>query len=236
MRARQRARERCREIVHRGPAQHPLAIRLPDELRDPAGCGRDERDALLDAFASRTEKLHEVIADLEKVDEQRRRLLSHVVRAQEDERTRIANDIHDDPLQKLVAAKMQTELVQRAQKNANALTLAQLSEEREAADLRAAVRRPRRWPSERGRLAKVLNRVCRLGHGPGVLAHPVEQPPARADDVVGEFERRSLRYLLAEAIERVRDLLGERRQHAPRAVAVDDEGGACQRPARLPRA
>jgi len=64
--------------------------------------------------ASRTEKLHEVIADLQKVDDQRRRLLSHVVRAQEDERTRIANDIHDDPLQKLVAAKMQTELVQRS--------------------------------------------------------------------------------------------------------------------------
>jgi signal transduction histidine kinase len=64
--------------------------------------------------ASRTEKLHAVIADLQKVDDQRRRLLSHVVRAQENERTRIANDIHDDPLQKLVAAKMQTELVQRS--------------------------------------------------------------------------------------------------------------------------
>jgi signal transduction histidine kinase len=36
-----------------------------------------------------------------------------VVRAQEDERTRIANDIHDDPLQKLVAAKMQAELLQK---------------------------------------------------------------------------------------------------------------------------
>jgi signal transduction histidine kinase len=64
--------------------------------------------------AARTEKLHEVIADMEKVDEQRRLLLSHVVHAQEDERTRIANDIHDDPLQKLVAAKMQTELMQRS--------------------------------------------------------------------------------------------------------------------------
>jgi signal transduction histidine kinase len=63
--------------------------------------------------ASRTEKLRDAIADLEKVDEQRRRLLSHVVRAQEDERTRIANDIHDDPLQKLVAAKMQAELLQK---------------------------------------------------------------------------------------------------------------------------
>ena len=64
--------------------------------------------------ASRTEELREAMTDLEKVDDQRRRLLTHVVRAQEDERTRIANDIHDDPLQKLVAAKMKIELAGRA--------------------------------------------------------------------------------------------------------------------------
>jgi signal transduction histidine kinase len=66
------------------------------------------------AVASRTEELREALSDLETVDDQRRRLLSHVVRAQEDERTRIANDIHDDPLQKLVAAKMKVELLGRA--------------------------------------------------------------------------------------------------------------------------
>jgi signal transduction histidine kinase len=69
---------------------------------------------LEDTVTARTEELRETLEDLEKVDEQRRRLLSHLVRAQEDERTRIANDIHDDPLQKLVAAKMKTELVERA--------------------------------------------------------------------------------------------------------------------------
>jgi signal transduction histidine kinase len=47
--------------------------------------------------------------------------LSHVVRAQEDERTQIANDIHDDPLQKLVAAKMQTEIVAHASADPHAL-------------------------------------------------------------------------------------------------------------------
>jgi len=65
------------------------------------------------AVAERTEELRKVIDDLEAADQQRRRLLSHVVNAQEDERQRIANDIHDDPLQKLVAAKMRVELVQR---------------------------------------------------------------------------------------------------------------------------
>ena len=71
--------------------------------------------------ASRTERLRETLASLEKADDQRRRLLSHVVRAQEDERTQIANDIHDDPLQKLVAAKMQTELVAYSSPDPHAL-------------------------------------------------------------------------------------------------------------------
>ena len=42
---------------------------------------------------------------------QRRGLLHHVVRAAEDERTRIAHDVHDDPVQKLIAVKMQLEML-----------------------------------------------------------------------------------------------------------------------------
>jgi signal transduction histidine kinase len=76
---------------------------------------------LEETVAARTERLRETLASLEKVDDQRRRLLSHVVRAQETERTQIANDIHDDPLQKLVAAKMQTEIVAHASADPHAL-------------------------------------------------------------------------------------------------------------------
>jgi signal transduction histidine kinase len=65
------------------------------------------------AVAERTEQLRETIDDLERVDAQRRHLLQGLVRAQEDERTRLANDIHDDPLQKLVSVKMRVELLQR---------------------------------------------------------------------------------------------------------------------------
>jgi signal transduction histidine kinase len=61
--------------------------------------------------AERTEELHEVIRHLEEVDEQRRNLLEHVVRASEDERRRIANDVHDDPVQKLVVVKMRLEML-----------------------------------------------------------------------------------------------------------------------------
>jgi signal transduction histidine kinase len=71
--------------------------------------------------ASRTEELRAAMSDLERVDDQRKRLLGHVVRAQEDECTRIANDIHDDPLQKLVAAKMKIELVSRSSGDHRAL-------------------------------------------------------------------------------------------------------------------
>ncbi|MDP9302522.1 MAG: GAF domain-containing sensor histidine kinase [Actinomycetota bacterium] len=64
--------------------------------------------------AERTEELRETIQSLEEVDEQRRRLLAHVVQAAEEERRRIANDIHDDPVQKMVVLKMRLELLAKA--------------------------------------------------------------------------------------------------------------------------
>jgi signal transduction histidine kinase len=64
--------------------------------------------------ADRTEELRETIQHLEEVDEQRRRLLAHVVQAAEEERRRIANDIHDDPVQKMVVLKMRLELLAKA--------------------------------------------------------------------------------------------------------------------------
>jgi signal transduction histidine kinase len=64
--------------------------------------------------AERTGELRTAIAHLEEVDGQRRRLLDHVVRVGEEERQRIAGDIHDDPVQKLVALKMRLELLGKA--------------------------------------------------------------------------------------------------------------------------
>ena len=62
-----------------------------------------------------------------------------------------------------------------------------------------------------------------------MVTHPLEQPPARADDDVRERERGSLGNLLAEALEGVGNLLRKRRQHPARAVAVHDEGRLRQR-------
>ncbi len=64
--------------------------------------------------AERTVELSETIQMLQETDEQRRHLLDHVVRVAEEERRRIANDIHDDPVQKMVALKMQLELIAKA--------------------------------------------------------------------------------------------------------------------------
>jgi len=93
---------------------------------------RDERDAQLETIqllerdlrlhadeleervAARTAELRETVEVLRETDEQRRRLLDHVVRVAEEERQRIANDVHDDPVQKLVALKMRLELLVKA--------------------------------------------------------------------------------------------------------------------------
>jgi signal transduction histidine kinase len=64
--------------------------------------------------AERTGELRTAVAHLEEADAQRRRLLDHVVRVGEEERQRIAGDIHDDPVQKLVALKMRLELLGKA--------------------------------------------------------------------------------------------------------------------------
>jgi signal transduction histidine kinase len=74
---------------------------------------RAHNEELEAKVGERTEELRHVIGNLEEIDEQRQRLLEHVVRVAEDERTRIAHDIHDDPVQKMVALKMRLEILRR---------------------------------------------------------------------------------------------------------------------------
>jgi signal transduction histidine kinase len=61
--------------------------------------------------AERTKELTKSLQKVQSVDEQRRRLLARLVHAEEDERKRIAGDIHDDPIQKIVATSMRLQLL-----------------------------------------------------------------------------------------------------------------------------
>jgi signal transduction histidine kinase len=78
---------------------------------------RAQNAELEEMVAERTTELRQVIEDLRETDRQRRRLLEHVVHVAEEERRRIANDIHDDPVQKMVALKMRLELLAKSRRD-----------------------------------------------------------------------------------------------------------------------
>jgi signal transduction histidine kinase len=78
--------------------------RLQAELR--------EQNAVLDTrVRERTMELSETVDELRAVDAQRRDLLSRLVGAEEEERRRIAADVHDGPVQLLVVASMQLQIL-----------------------------------------------------------------------------------------------------------------------------
>jgi signal transduction histidine kinase len=61
----------------------------------------------------RTRQLNQSLAELRQTAAERERLFSRLVQAQEDERRRIAADVHDDALQKLAAAAMRLDMLAR---------------------------------------------------------------------------------------------------------------------------
>lgn len=56
--------------------------------------------------AERTRQLQESLSELQTIDADRRRLLARLVAAQEDERHRLADDLHDDTIQVMAAASL----------------------------------------------------------------------------------------------------------------------------------
>jgi PAS domain S-box-containing protein len=84
-------------------------------------------DGVLRGFGKVTRDLTEWRAAQQALDE-RRRLLSHLVRAQELERRRIAWDVHDDSIQSMVAVGMRLQLLAGRLPEEHRATLAQLDE------------------------------------------------------------------------------------------------------------
>ena len=70
-------------------------------------------EQLEERVAERTAELTESLRQLRAVDDDRRHLLRKLVDAQEDERQRLAGDIHDDPVQKMVATSMRLQMLRR---------------------------------------------------------------------------------------------------------------------------
>ncbi len=63
--------------------------------------------------SERTRELREIVVRLREADEERRELLGRLVTAQEDERRRIASDIHDDSIQHMAAVAMRIDMLLR---------------------------------------------------------------------------------------------------------------------------
>lgn len=74
-----------------------------------AGRASAEREHL----ALLNDKLLQKVCELERADRERQRLVGLLVRAQEEERARIAVDVHDDTVQVMVAVGMRLELLGR---------------------------------------------------------------------------------------------------------------------------
>jgi signal transduction histidine kinase len=88
---------------------------------------------------ARTRDLDQSLEELKRADGARRLLLEKLVSAQEDERRRIAGDIHDDSIQIITAAYLRVDLIRRTLgDDQNAEALAKLDE-----SLRAAIDRLR---------------------------------------------------------------------------------------------
>jgi PAS domain S-box-containing protein len=56
----------------------------------------------------------QLLDQLQRTDEERRRLLSRLVQAQEEERRHLAADLHDDPIQKMTAVSLRLEVLRRS--------------------------------------------------------------------------------------------------------------------------
>jgi len=69
---------------------------------------------LKEASEARANELEEAVAALRRADAERLELLSRLVSAQEEERQRIASDLHDDAIQKVTAASMRLEMLAMA--------------------------------------------------------------------------------------------------------------------------
>lgn len=96
------------------PAEVLLRIRNLLGTRHLELALRDHNETLELRVRERTMELTASLNELNRVASERQLLMSRLVTAQEEERRRIANNIHDDTIQAMVVAGIQIELIGRA--------------------------------------------------------------------------------------------------------------------------
>jgi signal transduction histidine kinase len=89
-------------------------VRKLDEIRSLRDELLEHNARLESRVAERTRELTLSLEELRSAQEARQRLLSHLVRAEEEERRRIAGDLHDDPVQGLAAVAMGLDVLARS--------------------------------------------------------------------------------------------------------------------------
>jgi len=146
-----------------------------------------EQNADLEGIvAERTASLRETLAHLQETTDHRRRLTAALLTAQEAERTRIAADIHDGPVQALVALAMELELVARRAEDAARADLVPLRGEVAAVleDLRTMIfQLAPASLTESGLMAGLEETIERLRttHGPSIdLVAKLPREPSQA--------------------------------------------------------
>jgi signal transduction histidine kinase len=105
-------------VAHAALALHNtwLVTELEDRLQENRSLQQRlvvQNSSLEVQVEARTRELSASLQDLQLADDERRRILVRLVDAQEEERRRVANDIHDDPVQKLVAISMRLQLLKK---------------------------------------------------------------------------------------------------------------------------
>lgn len=168
------------------------------------------------------EHLERSLALLRRTSSERRRLLAHLVKAREEERARIAGDIHDDPLQKIAALGLRLGILKDSLRDPEQLRLLEPIERTVAqaiASLRAMLFELRPLTLDQDGLAAALRELLQhLGEESSVetsLVDRLEQEP--------EPESRVICYRIAQ------EALGNVRKHS-RAARVEvvlgsEEGG-----------
>ncbi len=119
-------------------------------------------------------QLQETVLRLRRTDSARRRLLAELVRAEEEERTRIAADIHDDAIQGITAVAMRLSLLSGAVENEVAAE--ELGKTREVVD---------------GTLARLRNLMFEL-HPPDLEESGLAQPPPEIQMIVYRVTKEAL--------------------------------------------